>query len=149
EVLLQAHEPTPDQVEKWGIDPGRVENGFLSKYTQPITLNNGDIISLDVLLETRTRAKLVEFYQISTDEPQITRRSPDKLKAEARALTLDDLRLTVTDYEVRRSGEKLRGGGGGASGRYIWLGIPQVGRAIFTLVTPPEGSGFEQTAIAN
>src|SRR5215470_792085 len=59
EVLLQAHEPTTEQVEKWGIDPERVEKGFLSKYTQPITLNDGDIISLDVLLEPRTGAKLV------------------------------------------------------------------------------------------
>lgn len=148
EVLLQAHEPTPEQVEKWGINPARVEKDFLSKYTQPITLNSGDIISLDVLLEPRSKAKLVEFFQISTGEP-ITRRNPVKLKAEARALTLEDLTLTVIGYEVRRNGEKLNGGGGGASGRYIWLGIPQVRRAIFTLTTPPEGSGFEQTAIAN
>jgi hypothetical protein len=149
EVLLQAHEPTPEQVEKWSIDPARVENDFLSKYTQPITLNDGDIISLDVILEPRTGAKLVDFFQISTGEP-ITRRNPDKLKAEARALTLKDLMLTVVGgNEVRRNGEKLRMGGGGASGRYIWLGIPQVGRAIFTLDTPPEGSGFEQTAVVN
>jgi hypothetical protein len=160
EALLQAHEPTLEQVQKWGIDPGRVENGFLSKYTQPITLNNGDILSLDVLFEPRSRAKLVEFFQISTDDPiarrnpdkldeVIARRNPDNLKAEARALTLDDLTLTVSGYEVRRNGEKINGGGGGTSGRYIWLGFPQVGRAIFTLSTPPEGAGFEQTAIVN
>jgi hypothetical protein len=148
EVLLQAHEPTSEQVEKWGIDPARVEKDFLSKYTQPMTLNDGDIIALDVLVERGAGAKLVDFFQISTGE-QITRRNPDKLKAEARALTLDDLVLTVTGSEVRRNGEKLRAGSGGASGRYIWLGIPQVGRAIFTLITPPEGSGFAQTAIAN
>lgn len=159
EALFQAHEPTPEQVQKWGIDPGRVENSFLSKYTQPITINNGDIISLDVLLEPRSRAKLVEFFQISNDKafagrnPDISykvsaRRNPDQLKAEARPLKVDDLAMTVTDDEVRRDGEKLRGGGG-ASGRYIWLGIPQVGRAIFTLSTPPEGGGFEQTAIVN
>jgi hypothetical protein len=148
EVLIQAHEPTPEQVEKWGIDPARVEKDFLSKYTQPITLNKDDIIALDVLFEPRTGAKLVDYFQFSAGEP-ITRRNPDKLKAEARALTLEDLILTVTGYEVRRNGEKLEGGGGGVSGRYIWLGIPQVGRAIFTLTTPPEGSGFEQTAIAN
>src|SRR5215510_280203 len=159
EVQLQAHEPTPEQVQKWGIDPGRVENGFLSKYTQPITLNSGDILSLDVLLEPRSRAKLVEFFQIFDDpiarrnpdnsDQVIARRNPDNLKAEARALTLDDLTLTVSGYEVRRNGEKINDGGGGTSGRYIWLGIPQVGRAIFTLSTPPEGAGFEQTAIAN
>src|SRR5215475_10249757 len=148
EVLLQAHEPTPEQVEKWGIDPTRVENGFLSKYKDPITINEGDIISVDALVEPRTGAKLVDYFQISTGEP-IKRRNPDKLKAEARALTLKDLILSVEGYEVRRNGEKLKGGGGGASGRYIWLGIPQVGRAIFTLTTPPEGSGFEQTAIVN
>ena len=160
EALLQAHEPTLEQIRKWGIDPGRVENGFLSNYTQPITINNGDIISLDVLIEPRSRAKLVEFFQITTNDPigprnhdnsdqVIARRNPDNLKAEARALTLDDLTLTVSGYGVRRNGEKLKGGGGGASGRYIWLGIPQVGRVIFTLATPPEGAGFEQTAIAN
>jgi hypothetical protein len=160
EVLLQAHEPTLEQVQKWGIDPGRVENGFLSKYTQPITLNSGDILSLDVLFEPRSRAKLVEFFQITTNDPigprnpdnsdqVIARRNPDNLKAEARALTLDDLTLTVLGYEVRRNGEKINGGGGGTSGRYIWLGLPQVGRAIFTLSTPPEGAGFEQTAIVN
>jgi hypothetical protein len=160
EALFQAHEPTLEQVRKWGIDPGLVENSFLSKYTQPITINNGDIISLDVLIEPRSRAKLVEFFQISTDKafagrnPDIlykvtARLNPDQLKAEARPLTVDDLTMTVTDYEVRRDGEKLKGSGGGVSGRYIWLGIPQVGRAIFTLSTPPEGVGFEQTAIAN
>ncbi|MGH9841154.1 MAG: hypothetical protein ACREEM_20565 [Blastocatellia bacterium] len=91
----------------------------------------------------------MDFFQISTGA-LITRRNPDKLKAEARALTLDDLMLTVTGYEVRRNGESLQAaGGGGVSGRYIWLGIPQVGRAIFTLITPPEGSGFAQTATAN
>lgn len=148
EVLLQAHEPTSEQVEKWGIDPARVEKDFLSKYTEPMTLNNGDIVALDALVDPRTGAKLVDFFQISTGAP-ITRRNPDKLKAEARALTLDEVMLTVTEYEVRRNGETLRAGGGGASGRYIWLGIPQVGRAVFTLTTPPEGSGFSQTAIAN
>jgi len=150
EVSLQAHEPTPEQVDKWGIDPARMDRDFLSKYTQPMTLNDGDIIALDVLVDPRTGAKLVDFFQISIGTP-IKRRNPDKLKAEARALTLDDLVLTVTGYEVRRNGEKLETGirGGGVSGRYIWLGIPQVGRAIFTLITPPEGSGFTQTAIAN
>jgi hypothetical protein len=148
EVLLQAYEPTPEQVEKWGIDPARVENGFLSKYTQPIMLDDGDIISVDVLVEPRTGAKLIDYFQIFTGEP-ITRRNPDKLKAEARALTLEDLILTVDNYEVRRNGETLRSRGGGAAGRYIWLGIPQVGRVVFTLTTPPEGSGFEQTAIVN
>ncbi|MBO0727133.1 MAG: hypothetical protein J2P52_16125 [Blastocatellia bacterium] len=148
EVLLQAHEPTPEQVQDWGIDPGRVENSFLSKYAQPITINNGDIISLDVLIEPRSKAKLVECFQISTDK-LIAVRNADKLKVEARALTLEDLILTVEGYEVRRNGEKLYKSGGGASGRYIWLGIPQVGRAIFTLATPPEGNGFEQTAIVN
>jgi hypothetical protein len=160
EALFQAHEPTLEQVQKWGIDPELVENSFLSKYTQPITINNGDIISLDVLIEPRSRAKLVEFFQISTDKAfagrnpdilykVIARLNPDQLKAEARPLTVDDLTLTVSGYEVRRDGEKLKGGGGGTSGRYIWLGIPQVGRAIFTLSTPPEGAGFEQTAIVN
>src|SRR5262245_40997396 len=43
EVLLQPHEPTLEQVKEWDIAPGRVENSFLSKYTQPITINNGDI----------------------------------------------------------------------------------------------------------
>jgi hypothetical protein len=148
EVLLQAYEPTPEQVEKWRIDPARVENGFLSKYTQPIMLDDGDIISVDVLVEPRTGAKLIDYFQIFTGEP-ITRRNPDKLKAEARALTLEDLILTVDNYEVRRNGEKLKSSGGGASGRYIWLDIPHVGRAIFTLATPPEGSGFQQTAIVN
>jgi hypothetical protein len=159
EALLQSHEPTLEQVREWGIDPGLVENSFLSKYTQPITINNGDIISLDILFEPRSRAKLVEFFQISTDKAfagrnpdilykVIARRNPDQLKAEARPLTVDDLTMTVTDYEVRRDGEKLKGGGG-VSGRYIWLGFPQVGRAIFTLSTPPEGAGFEQTAIVN
>jgi hypothetical protein len=119
-----------------------------------------NILSLDVLFEPRSRAKLVEFFQISTDDPiarrnpykldeVVARRNPDNLKAEARALTLDDLTLTVSGYEVRRNGEKINGGGGGTSGRYIWLGLPQVGRAIFTLSTPPEGAGFEQTAIVN
>jgi hypothetical protein len=148
EVLLQAHDPTQEQIEKWGIDPGRVEKGFLSKYTQPITLNKDDIISLDVLIEPRTGAKLVDYFQISTGEP-ITRRNPERLKAEARALTLEDITLMVMGYEVWRNGERLHVSGGGASGRYIWLSIPQVGRAIFTLTTPLEGSGFEQTAVAN
>jgi hypothetical protein len=111
-------------------------------------LDDGDIISVDALVEPRTGAKLVDFFQISTGEP-IKRRNPDKLKAEARSLTLEDLILTVEGYEVRRNGEKLYKSGGGASGRYIWLGIPQVGRAIFTLATPPEGSSFAQTAIVN
>jgi hypothetical protein len=42
EALFQAHEPTPEQVQRWDIDPGRVENSFLSTYTQPITINNGE-----------------------------------------------------------------------------------------------------------
>jgi hypothetical protein len=148
EAVLQAHEPTPEQIEKWGIDPARVEKAFLSKYTQPIMLNDGDIISLDVLIEPRTGAKIVDFFQISTGEA-ITRRNPDKLKAEARGLTLEDLMLTLTGFEVRCNGESLRASSGGVSGRYIWLNIPYVGRAIFTLTTPPEGGGFEQTAVAN
>jgi hypothetical protein len=172
EALLQAHEPTPEQVEQWDIDPARVEKDFLTKYTQPITLNNGDTIALDVLLDPHTGAKLVDFFQILTDESNMRRfqistgqsdtrdfqvsaaepikpPNPDQLKAEARSLTVDDLTLTVTDFEVWLNGEKIKGSGGGVGGRYIWLGIPKAGRAIFTLATPPAGSGLEQTAIVN
>ncbi len=148
DVSLQAHEPTAEQIEKWGIDPARVEKGFLSKYTQPILLNSSDIIAVDVLVDPRTQAKLIDFFQISTGPP-ITRRNPDKLKAEAQTLTLDALELNVMGYEVRRNGEALYRTGGGTSGRFIYFDIPNVGRVIFTLTNPPTDSGFERTAIVN
>ncbi len=148
EVTLQAHEPTPAQSESWKINPARVERGFLSKYTQPLIISDGDTLALDVLVDPRTNAKITDLYLISTGSP-ITRRAPEKVKAEARELTLDDLSLSVTGYQVRRNGTTVYSNGGGASARFIFLDVPAVGRVWFTVTTPPPGSGFERAAVVN
>ncbi len=148
EVTLHEQESTSFLIERLKIDPARMEKGFLAKYTEPLLINDGDIIALDVLIDPRTNVKITDFFQISTGPP-ITREEPEKLKAEARALTLDDLSLSVTGYQVRRNGTIVYPKGGGVSARFIFLDIPEVGRVWFTVTTPPPGSGFERSAIVN
>ncbi len=74
------------------------------------------------------------------------RRDPDSFAAQARQLKAEDVELSVSGYELRGNGQSLYKTGGGCSGRFIWVDVPQIGRFVFSIVPKLEAEGFERAA---
>jgi hypothetical protein len=150
EVVLQPVTPTPAESAQWGIDPARIEAGFLQHYASPLTLDEGDILALDVLIEPRTGVKFVDYFLISNGTSPIKRQAPAALLARARPFSPEDAELSIEGYELWRNGQLAhQDNEGAATGRFIWLDLPNLGRVIFTLAAPPEEAGFERAAVVS
>jgi hypothetical protein len=146
EVRLRSVSPSPEQIKVWGIDPARMEANFLKNYSAPLTVNSGDTLAIDVLINPRTRVKLVDYYRISSS-PLITERNPNSFAAKARQFRAEDIELNVFNYEIRLNGETAYKSKGGFGGRFIWIDIPRVGRFLFSLAqAEAEAAGFQPMA---
>ena len=145
EVNVGSWTPTPEEAQEIGIDPARVEANFLSNYTTPLTVDDGDTLALDVLVNPRTGVKLVDYFRI-TRRPPVVRGSLGDLSAAARQIEIGDVELAVENFELLLNGKSIYASKGGVSGRFIWIDIPQTGRFIFSLAPLREEDGFRRAA---
>lgn len=147
-VTLQPVTPTAQEAAQWGIDPQHIETEFLKSYSSPLTINDGDILALDVMVEPRSGVKLVDYFLLSNGPPA-KRDDPENLAGKVRQFTVEEVELSIEGYELRCNGESIhRSDESKARGRFIWIEIPKVGRAAFTL-TPHGDDGFLPVAIVN
>jgi hypothetical protein len=107
------------------------------------TLNDGDGVALDVLVNPDTKVKIVDLISVSFD--YLTLRESPATDSPARDYTLDDVELKVSNYKLLMNGNLLAGGKptGGYGGPIIWVYIPSKGRFIFSLA-PREGYAFRK-----
>jgi hypothetical protein len=145
EVTLRSWMPTPEEAQQWAIDPARVETNFLSNYSAPLTVQDGDTVALDVLVNPRTGVKLSDYFQI-TSKPRARRSSIGDLSAIARSIEIGDVEFVVENFELRLNGKPFYTSKGGMSGRFVWLDVPQTGRFIFSLTPLSEADGFYRSA---
>lgn len=145
EVSLGPWMPTQEAARALGVDPARVEANFLGSYSAPLTVEDGDTLALDVLVNPRTGVKLVDYFRI-TARPPVVRASLGDLSAAARQIGIRDVELSVENFELLCNGNSVYASKGGVTGRFIWIDVPQTGRFIFSLSPGGEEDGFRRAA---
>src|SRR6185503_6899545 len=119
--------------------PLRAHEGFATfpKSTAPQTLDDGDAVSLELLVNRESGVKIVDVVKVTFDRSTLREKY---LETAPKDFTLDAVALSVKSYELRidgtligKSKSKL-----GCAGSLLWLYIPDRGRFIFSLV-PRDG----------
>lgn len=93
-----------------------------------ITVNDGDIVSLDILENPKTKEK-IKNYLLVTKKTYVGPRFADKYIS--KDFSLDDVNVKLKRYEVLINGKNVFRGAG-VSGNNIALYIPGKGRFIFS-----------------
>jgi len=127
--------------------PLRANEGFATfpKSTTAQTLDDGDAVSLELLVNRESGVKIVDVVKVTFDRSILR---DNYIDAPPKDFTLDAVSLTVKSYEltidgtlVGKSKSKI-----GCAGSLLWIYIPDRGRFIFSLV-PREGYAFQKIGL--
>ena len=115
------------------------------KSTTPQTLDDGDAVSLELLVNHESGAKIVDVVSVTFDR---TRLRENHLESAPKDFTLEAVALGVKKYSLLLNGNEVSKSKSsiGCNGALLWLYIPERGRFIFSLV-PREGYDFEKVAV--
>lgn len=115
------------------------------KSTTPQTLDDGDAVSLELLVNQESGVKIVDVVKVTFDRATLHEVNPQSLP---RDFTLDAIELAVNNYQlsingtvVNKSKSKI-----GCSGALLWFYVPGRGRFIFSLV-PRDGYEFQKIGV--
>jgi hypothetical protein len=114
-------------------------------FPDPLTVEDGDTLTIDVLVNHTTGEKIGDVIKISSKPLNVRPRV--KASRPARDFTIADFELKVLGSKIMVNGE-LEGGngaGGGCAGSIIWFYLPNRGRFIVSLVPRP-GYDFQKIA---
>jgi hypothetical protein len=129
--------------------PPRANNAFATfpKSTTPQTLDDGDAVSLELLVNHESGAKIVDVVSVTFDRTTLRE---THLESAPKDFTLDVVALGVKNYSLLINGSEVSKSKSsiGCSGALLWLYIPERGRFIFSLV-PREGYDFAKIAVLN
>ncbi|HEV2705624.1 MAG TPA: hypothetical protein VGV59_06840 [Pyrinomonadaceae bacterium] len=109
--------------------------------SQPQTVADGDTLAIDVLVNPRNGAKIVDVIKVTSDDPRL-QEAPASTRP-PRDFTLEDMQLKVTAYKLLVDGEAVYSSTSGCAGPLIWFALPGRGRFIFSLVPRP-GYDFQK-----
>jgi len=127
--------------------PSRPNGVFATfpKSTTPQTLDDGDAVSLDLLVNDESGVRIVDVVSVTFDRATLRDSS---LEAAPKDFTLDAVALGVKNYSLTINGNLVGKSKStiGATGALLWFYIPERGRFIFSLV-PREGYDFEKVAV--
>lgn len=127
--------------------PLRAHEGFATfpKSTTTQTLDDGDAVSLELLVNRESGVKIVDVVKVTFDRSILREKY---LEVAPKDFTLDAVSLAVKGYElmidgllVGKSKSKI-----GCEGSLLWIYIPDRGRFIFSLV-PREGYAFQKIGL--
>ena len=115
------------------------------KSTTPQTLDDGDAVSLELLVNNDSGVKIVDVVSVTFDR---TRFRDGGLESAPKDFTLDAVELAVKNYRLSINGTVVSSSKStiGVTGTLLWLYIPERGRFIFSLV-PREGYEFQKVAV--
>jgi len=127
--------------------PRKAVEGFATfpKSTAQQTLDDGDAVSLELLVNQESGVKIVDVVRVTFDRSTL---HDNYLESVPKDFTLDAVALSVKSYQLLIDG-KLVGKGRssiGASGSLLWFYVPNRGRFIFSLV-PRDGYSFEKLGV--
>jgi hypothetical protein len=113
--------------------------------TTPQTLDDGDAVSLELLVNKESGVKIIDVVSVTFDrsrlrDPQLDT-APKDFTLDAVALAVKSYRLSINGSLVGKSKSNI-----GVSGALLWFYVPERGRFIFSLV-PREGYQFEKIAV--
>jgi hypothetical protein len=124
--------------------PLRAHEGFATfpKSTSPQTLDDGDAVSLELLVNRESGVKIVDVVKVTFDRSTLRENyldvAPKDFTLDAVSLSINNYELTIDGYLVGRSKSKI-----GCEGSLLWFYVPGRGRFIFSLV-PREGYSFQK-----
>jgi hypothetical protein len=106
-------------------------------------LDDGDVFTLDLLVNTVSGIKIIDVVKVSFDRTRLWDVNPRTLP---RDFTLDAVQLSVTEYRLLINGTLVAKGKSTTSGALLWFYVSDRGRFIFSLV-PREGYQFQKVGI--
>jgi hypothetical protein len=115
------------------------------KSTTPQTLDDGDAVSLELLVNNESGVKIVDVVKVTFDRSTL-RENP--LEPAPKDFTLDAVSLGVKNYSLLINGTLVSKSKStiGFTGALLWFYVPERGRFIFSLV-PREGYEFAKIAV--
>ena len=115
------------------------------KSTTPQTLDDGDAVSLDLLVNNESGVKIVDVVRVTFDRSTLREgyidSAPKDFTLDAVALSVKNYSLTINGQLIGKSKSSI-----GCEGALLWFYIPERGRFIFSLV-PREGYNFAKVAV--
>ena len=127
--------------------PSRPNGPFATfpRSTTPQILDDGDAVSLDLLVNDESGVRIVDVVSVTFDRSILREghleSAPKDFTLDAVALAVKNYSLTINGNLVGKSKSSL-----GCTGALLWFYIPERGRFIFSLV-PREGYDFEKVAV--
>lgn len=127
--------------------PTRTNASFATfpKSTSPQTLDDGDAVSLDLLVNSESGVRIVDVVSVTFDRATLREgyleSAPKDFTLDAVALSMKNYSLTINGNLIGKSKSSI-----GAEGALLWFYIPERGRFIFSLV-PREGYNFAKVAV--
>ncbi len=108
-------------------------------------LEDGDVFTLDLLVNADSGIKIVDVVKVSFDRASLWDINPKTLP---RDFTLEAVQLSVTKYRLLINGALVATGNSttGCAGALLWFYVSDRGRFIFSLV-PREGYRFQKVGI--
>ena len=123
--------------------PLRAHEGFATfpKSTAPQTLDDGDAVSLELLVNRESGVKIIDVVKVTFDRSTLR----ETLEVAPKDFTLDAVSLVMKGYELAIDGNLVAMSKSkiGCEGSLLWIYIPDRGRFIFSLV-PREGYAFQK-----
>jgi hypothetical protein len=115
------------------------------KSTTPQTLDDGDAVSLELLINKDSGVKIVDVVSVTFDRTRLREGHPESAPKD---FTLEAVELAVKNYSLSINGTVVSKSKSsiGVTGALLWLYIPERGRFIFSLV-PREGYEFQKVAV--
>ena len=127
--------------------PPRPSSAFATfpKSTTPQTLDDGDAVSLDLLVNAESGVKIVDVVSVTFDRSTLRDSHPESAPKD---FTLEAVALGVKNYSLLINGNLVNKSKSsiGCTGALLWFYVPERGRFIFSLV-PREGYDFAKIAV--
>ena len=127
--------------------PLRLDGPFATfpKSTSPQTLDDGDAVSLELLVNNESGVKIVDVVSVTFDRSTLRENHPESAPKD---FTLDAVELGVKNYSLMINGTLVSKSKStlGFTGALLWFYVPDRGRFIFSLV-PREGYEFAKIAV--
>ena len=115
------------------------------KSTEPQTLDDGDAVSLELLVNQQSGIKIVDVVKVTFDRATLRENA---IEGQPRDFSLDAVSLGIKSYQLLIDGQLVGKSRStiGYSGSLLWFYVPDRGRFIFSLV-PREGYSFQKVGV--
>jgi hypothetical protein len=109
------------------------------------TLDDGDAVSLELLVNQQLGVKIVDVVKVTFDRSTLREATPDN---PPRDFSLDAVSMGIKGYQLFIDGRVVGRSKSttGYSGALLWFYVPNRGRFIFSLV-PREGYSFQKIGV--